>query len=333
LIDAGATRGESRSQSFKRPIIQEELTMRSLPQALLITATLLLTVSSSAVAEDTKNEKTAKQKFPVVWEVTDGIQAPESAYYDAKSGSLFLSQIGAGGGKKKDGDGWISKLTIDGKVVKNKWVTGFNAPKGLRSYGGKLWISDIDRVICVDIAAAKIDKVYEIKEAKFLNDLACGSDGTVYVSDMAASRVYQIQKGKVSVFAEGEDLEHPNGLLAHGGKLYLGGWGRELQADFSTNIPGRLIEIDIVTKKLKVISSKPTGNLDGVEVDGKGGFVVTDWRAGKVLHIDAKGDATVLMELPRGSADHAYLADRHLLILPRMLENKLTAFDLSTALK
>ncbi|MFT5527491.1 MAG: sugar lactone lactonase YvrE, partial [Pirellulaceae bacterium] len=291
-------------------------------------ATLILAISLPVLADDAK-----KSKFPVVWEVTEGISAPESAYYDAKSGFLFLSQIGGGGGKEKDGDGWISKLTIDGKMVKNKWVTGFNAPKGVRSFGAKLWVSDIDRVVCVDIESAKIDKVFEIKEAKFLNDLACGDDGTVYVSDMAASRVYQIQQGKVSVFAEGEELEHPNGLLAHKGKLYLGGWGREFQEDFSTNIPGRLIEIDIATGKRKVITSKPTGNLDGVEVDGKGGFVVTDWRAGKVFHIDTKGEAKVLMEFPRGSADHAYLVDKCLLILPRMLENKLTAFDMSSALK
>lgn len=53
---------------------------------------------------------------PVVWEVTSGIKAPESAYWDADSGFLFLSQIGEGGGNGKDGDGWISKLTPDGKV-------------------------------------------------------------------------------------------------------------------------------------------------------------------------------------------------------------------------
>ena len=56
----------------------------------------------------------------------------------------------------KDGDGWISKLTLDGKMAKNKWVTGLNAPKGLRSHDGTLWISDIDRVVAVDIESGKV---------------------------------------------------------------------------------------------------------------------------------------------------------------------------------
>ena len=54
---------------------------------------------------------------PVVWEVTEGIKAPESAYWDAEAGVLFLSQIGGGGGTAKDGDGWISKLSREGKVT------------------------------------------------------------------------------------------------------------------------------------------------------------------------------------------------------------------------
>ena len=32
--------------------------------------------------------------------------------------------------------------------------------------------------------------------------------------------------------------------------------------------------------------------------------------------------------LPKGTADHAYLPDKQLLILPRMLENKVTAYSL-----
>ena len=50
------------------------------------------------------------EKFPVVWEISEGLKAPESAYLDEPSGLLFLSQIGEGGGAGKDGDGWISKL-------------------------------------------------------------------------------------------------------------------------------------------------------------------------------------------------------------------------------
>lgn len=266
-------------------------------------------------------------QLKVAWSVTEGLKAPESAYYDADSGFLFLSQIGEGGGKAKDGDGWISKLTTDGKMVENKWVTGLNAPKGVRGHGGKLYVSDIDRIVEIDIAAAKISRVIEVPEAVFLNDVATGVDGTVYVSDMAASKIYQYRDGKVSVFAEGEELEHPNGVLVDGDSLVIGGWGTGFsQEDFSTKALGRLQKINLKTKEITTITAEPTGHLDGIEADGKGGYIVTDWLNGKLFRINRRGKARLLMNFPQGSADHAYLVDQGLIILPEMLEGKLTAF-------
>ena len=83
---------------------------------------------------------------PVRWQITEGMANPESSYYDPDSGYLFLSHVN-GGGKDKDGNGYISKITLKGKTVAEKWFTGLNAPKGLRSHGGTLWISDIDTVV------------------------------------------------------------------------------------------------------------------------------------------------------------------------------------------
>ena len=70
------------------------------------------------------------------WTVQD-MRTPESAYLDEGSGYLYVSQID-GQPNEKDGKGRISKLGLDGSVVAADWVTGFNAPKGLRSFGGTL---------------------------------------------------------------------------------------------------------------------------------------------------------------------------------------------------
>ena len=35
------------------------------------------------------------------------------------------------------------------------WFTALNAPKGLRSFGGTLWVADLDEVIGIDVASAK----------------------------------------------------------------------------------------------------------------------------------------------------------------------------------
>jgi len=269
---------------------------------------------------------TSVRALEPVWQITEGLDHPESAYIDPVSGHLFLSQV-IGSGQEKDGKGVISKLTVDGKMLDADWITGLNAPKGLRSHGNRLWVSDLDRIVGVDIKQGKIAEVVEVPGAKFLNDLATGPDGAVYVADMIGSKVYRYKDKKLSVFIEGKEIESPNGLLVHDGKLVVGAWG--YTTDFTTETPGRLYSVDLKSKKKTLITPKPTGNLDGVEVDGKGGYVVTDWPAGKVLSISGKGEVNVLMTLPKGAADHAYIPSKQLLILPQMLENKLTAFDLS----
>ena len=73
------------------------------------------------------------------------MRTPESVYLDEGSGYLFVSQID-GQPNEKDGKGRISKLGLDGTVVTADWFTALNAPKGLRSFGGTLWVADMDEV-------------------------------------------------------------------------------------------------------------------------------------------------------------------------------------------
>jgi hypothetical protein len=287
---------------------------------LVFPASLLLFLSCSAA--DSSAEGAAP--FPTVWEVTEGVNNPESAYFDAASGHVFVSQIGGGGPTGKDGDGYISKLTLQGQVVAAKWVTGLNAPKGLRSSGGTLWVSDISRLIAIDIEQGEIIKEIDVPDAKFLNDVACGDDGAVYVSDMSANKIYRYHDPQLSVFAEGDQLESPNGLLVAGDRLIVAAWGSGSGPDGL----GRLFSLDLQTKAKTPLMPAPLGNLDGVEaVDGKG-FLVSDFNAGKVYYVRPEGSARIILRLPKGAADIGYLADRRLLIVPQMLENKITAFEL-----
>ena len=265
------------------------------------------------------------------WVVQD-MRTPESAYLDEGSGYLFVSQIN-GTPTDRDGNGRISKLGLDGSVVSADWFTGLNAPKGLRSFAGTLWVADLDEVIGIDIASAKENARVKVEGAKFLNDVAVGADGTVYVSDTMVSAIYAIKDGKSTVFAQGEQLEYPNGLFVEGERLIVGGWGKP-EADFTTKVPGRLYSLDLKTKQKTLITKQPLGNIDGVEQEARGGYLVTDYMKGTLIQVSPTGESRVVRTFKPGLADHTFLyAQGDILIAPHMNENTVAAYDIAADMK
>jgi hypothetical protein len=277
---------------------------------------------------------TAPAQPPAVtagWVVQD-MRTPESVYLDEGSGYLYVSQIN-GTPTDRDGNGRISKLGLDGSVVSADWFTGLNAPKGLRSFGGTLWVADLDELIGIDLASAKENARLKIDGAKFLNDVAIGADGTVYVSDTMTSAIHAIRDGKATVFAQGEQLEHPNGLFVEGERLIVGGWGKP-EADFTTKVPGRLYSLDLKTKQKTLITKQPLGNIDGVEQEARGGYLVTDYMAGKLIQVSPTGESRVVRTFKPGLADHTFLyAQGDILIAPHMNENTVGAYDIAADMK
>jgi hypothetical protein len=291
---------------------------------------------------------------PAVWTITTDMSAPESAYYDALSKSVFVSSIN-GQIADKDGNGYISRLSPDGKVVNAKWATGLNAPKGLRSIGGTLWVSDIDEVVGVEIASGRITSRVAIEGARFLNDLATAPDGTIYVSDSQAFRIYAIKDGKASVFVEGEDaIETPNGVLVDGGRLIVGSLGRGVFGPPPTpggragapDAPppgrgrggppgggGRLFAFDLKTRQRTVITPEPIGGIDGIEPDGRGGYLVTDVFGSRILQVSSSGTTRTILQLAAAGADFGYIGAQRLAIVPYLFGNNVAAYDLTSALK
>jgi len=285
--------------------------------------------ASTEAAPNTPSSTPAR--FTAGWTVSEGVSAPESAYVDSASGSIFVSIIG-GQPNERDGNGRIMKLAPDGTVVSASWVSGLNAPKGLRSLGGTLWTADIDEVVGIEIASGEVAARIKIAGAQFLNDVAIGDDGTVYVSDMLASKIYAVKAGQASVFAEGDSLEYPNGLLVEGNRLIVGGWGKP-EADFSTKVPGRLFALDLKTKAKTLITPQPLANIDGLEADGRGGYLITDWVKGQLLQVTSAGESRLLRQFMPGTADIAFVTTGNVAIIPHLSENKVAAYDISDVLK
>ena len=271
----------------------------------------------SAVISHAQGPQTATP----LWSVTEGMDSPESVYYDAASGFVFSSQIG-GDAAAKDGNGRIVKLTIDGKVVDTKWSKAtLNAPKGLRSYRGTLFVADIDEVVGFEIASGR--EVSRVRtDAKFLNDLTTAPDGTIYASDSFQNRIYVVRDGAASVFVESPKLALPNGVLVDGGRLIVA-------IDGGQGVVATLYAVDLRTKDLTQLTTQSIGTPDGLESDGEGGFIVSDVGRGGLYHVDAKGESKQIRQLDRQPADISYVPGRKLLLVPHLGLNRVSAYDLS----
>jgi hypothetical protein len=310
--------------------------MSYLHKPVLAAAIVAASVAAFAQAPPAPPARTAP---PALWSVTTDLASPESAFYDAASNSVFVSSIN-GGVTDKDGNGYISRFTPAGKLVAAKWATGLNGPKGLRSVGGTLWAADIDEVVGIEIASGRITSRVKIDGATFLNDLATAPDGTVYVSDSMKARIYMVKDGRSSIFVEGEDLiETPNGVLVDGNRVIVGsmglgvfgppgGRGRGAGAPAG----GKLFAFDRTTRARTVITPEPIGGIDGIEFDGRGGYLVTDVFGSRLLQVSAAGTARTLLQFPGAGADFGYIAAQRLAIVPFLNGNSLSAYDITAAL-
>ncbi len=275
-----------------------------------------------------------------VWNLTTGFASPESAYYDAASNAVFVSSIN-GQILEKDGNGYISRLSPDGKVVAEKWASGLHAPKGLRSVRGVLYAADIDTVVGFDITSGKEVSRVKIDGAVFLNDLVTAPDGTIYVSDSTALKIFEVRNGIASVFVEGgSQVEQPNGLLVDGGRLILGSVGPAPMPGAPRGgaagrglVAGHLFAFDRKTKQRTLLTSEPVGGIDGIERDGSGGLLVTDVIGRRLLRVSKAGTVTLLAGFQAGGADFGYIPKQKRAIVPFLASNSVAAYDLTASLR
>tara|TARA_B100000963_G_C22613385_1_gene666034 strand:+ start:225 stop:1106 length:882 start_codon:yes stop_codon:yes gene_type:complete len=262
----------------------------------------------------------------VVWETEKVFELPESVVYDPQNEVLYVSNI-TDHPFKKDGTGYISKIGLDGSVIKKKWVGKLNAPKGLTISKEKLYIADVDELVEVDIASGKITNKYKGYGSVCMNDVTADKYGNVYVGDTYTDTIYRLnQFGQLPAWFYSPQLA-PNGLHIddEDGNLIVGSWGAVMEGWGTPELKGSLKSINIHTKKLKDLGKKPIGNLDGIESDGKGAYFVTDWTGAKLYRIKKNGKFKVVAEIGKGAADHEVILDKNLVIIPIMLEGKVVA--------
>ena len=284
----------------------------------LIFTIYVLGTTNVAVAQES-------DQIQKIWETPAQLNTPESVLYEPTENVLFVSNID-GKPDEKDGQGFISKVSpINGTVIELNWVTGLNAPKGmaLSSDSSKLYVSDITDLVEINIVNGQITNRYSAPGSAFLNDVVSDGQGNIYASDTGTNATYKFDSSNIpslQIWLQNTELNSPNGLYV----------------DTSTNklvvasLGGSLGLVDLVDKTISDLGEQvPIGSLDGIEADtSENLYYVTDWAAGKVYAVNSDGtDYKTLIDLQKqGTADLEFIADKRMVIVPLMQDNKLVAY-------
>ena len=297
-------------------------------QLISVSAALLLFSCNSAqketpVTADSTKVAADTVKVPVVvaeqiWATDTILKTPESVLYDKTRNVIYVANIN-GMPTDKDKNGFISKLTADGKIETLEWVKGLDAPKGMGLYKNKLYVTDISKIVEIDIEKGKISKTYNVPGAKFLNDITVDTAGVVYFSDYETNKIYTLTNGKVAVWLD-KDLNKPNGLLIESNRLLVAFSG---SMDFKS--------YDLATKTATGIATE-IGAGDGVAYFGKPGhYLVSDWN-GTVYLIEPNGNKNIVIDTKAdkiNSADIDFITETKTLLVPTFFNNRVVAYKVT----
>lgn len=253
------------------------------------------------------------QELNLLWSSPATLDIPESVLYDASSEMVFVSCLGQVR-NDKTGDGYITLMNLEGEIINKEWLTGLNDPKGMAVNDGKLYVSDIDELVVINIENAEVETRYHAPDASFLNDVTYCQNEMVFVSDSHQQHIYALKDTTFALWLDDERLLGVNGLWAEGGNLYAGNesvWA-----------------IDPKSKSMAELF-KGTGGIDGLEAIGHRNFIFSNW-AGRI-YVSQIGRVILLLDTSEdklNSADIDFVPEKNIVLVPTFMGNRVDAYQL-----
>jgi len=259
----------------------------------------------------------------------DGFSSPESMIVNKND--LYVSNVG----KElkptlKDGDGFISKLSLDGTIRNLHFIDGLDAPKGMGLIGNTLYITDIDTLRGFDLHTKKEVFSLVFKGVNFLNDITIKDSNTLFIGASDVGAIYEVNISN-KTYEKLMDFTTANGLFYEDGILYAAELGSSPKSMFDGK--GKLYKIDLENNNELIKLGLFEGVLDGVHKLGDKVYV-SDWvnfeKSGiiRVYDLKTKKESVLKLESFMGAADFWIDEKSNKLYLPQMIGGKVSIIEL-----